>query len=301
MVIIKPHSSEAWHEHNAESEVFRDFYRPAYHDAFAPVVASSIDFQSRVLGKRVVKVLVVGGGKGVFSEKVLPASLELFNSTPPKIEVVETDTSEVLSQAPKTAVRVRADARALPFQDGSFDLVFGESMIHHQGPQGVMDIVKEVGRVLKPDGMFFHVQDVGPNDDWLKLRESTLTKSGSLNVIGAKRQLLDAVDRRVIRAIGEAAAKNKMSFLSRLISGEEHLDLQEIAKKYGVSKGKVTSNDFVFLTGRASSYFDSSLPKGLARLRYSGHLAIASKCGKLKKFIGYAHKHFQANITRAKG
>jgi SAM-dependent methyltransferase len=44
----------------------------------------------------------------------------------------------------------QADAEALPFEDATFDLVWSWGVIHHSSRTA--RIVKEIGRVLRPDG-----------------------------------------------------------------------------------------------------------------------------------------------------
>jgi ubiquinone/menaquinone biosynthesis C-methylase UbiE len=51
------------------------------------------------------------------------------------------------------------DARNMPFDDGSFDVVCAFGVLHHIDP-GWSEVVSEVGRVLKPGGCFVFI-------DWL--------------------------------------------------------------------------------------------------------------------------------------
>ena len=65
-----------------------------------------------------------------------------------------------LADLPEGAVAFeRVDAREMPFDDGSFDVVCAFGVLHHIDP-GWRQAVSEVGRVLKPGGYFVFI-------DWL--------------------------------------------------------------------------------------------------------------------------------------
>lgn len=51
-----------------------------------------------------------------------------------------------------------ADARDLPFEDGSFDVVVGRRFLHHVPDGDRSDIVEEAGRVLAPDGRLILIE-----------------------------------------------------------------------------------------------------------------------------------------------
>jgi ubiquinone/menaquinone biosynthesis C-methylase UbiE len=59
--------------------------------------------------------------------------------------------------AGNTAV-CRADAKLLPFRDTSFDLVLRLYGLHHC--RGYLEALREMARVLKPDGMFALIDPV---------------------------------------------------------------------------------------------------------------------------------------------
>ena len=66
---------------------------------------------------------------------------------------------------------VRADARALPFADGSIDVVFSNLMLPWVGDPG--EVFAEVARVLKDDGLFAF-STLGP-DSLLEIRDAWRT------------------------------------------------------------------------------------------------------------------------------
>ena len=58
----------------------------------------------------------------------------------------------VAAQLERDAEYVVADARHLPFADASFDVVFSYSVLQHFGKEDALQALREMGRVLRPDG-----------------------------------------------------------------------------------------------------------------------------------------------------
>lgn len=50
------------------------------------------------------------------------------------------------------------NAESMKFEDGSFDLVVSHILFHETSRQAILNILREVKRVLKPDGVFLHVE-----------------------------------------------------------------------------------------------------------------------------------------------
>jgi SAM-dependent methyltransferase len=94
------------------------------------------------------KVLELGCGK----EHSYTDSLRVHNKVTPT-DVVERNLKGF----------IKADARKLPFPDKSFDVVFAGHVLHHI-PKDLDKAVKEIRRVLKPDGKFYGEE---PNGKWL--------------------------------------------------------------------------------------------------------------------------------------
>jgi ubiquinone/menaquinone biosynthesis C-methylase UbiE len=101
-------------------------------------------FISEGLIKQGDKVLEIGCGTGLFTEKV-------FNET--KAEIIATDLSEdLLEVARKKGLPITfkaEDAMRLSFDNESFDVVFGSSILHHLDFEKSLN---EIYRVLKPGG-----------------------------------------------------------------------------------------------------------------------------------------------------
>jgi ubiquinone/menaquinone biosynthesis C-methylase UbiE len=57
----------------------------------------------------------------------------------------------------------RGVAGALPYADGMFDRVFSSFMFHHLAREGKARMLREVHRVLKPEGRLRLVDFAGPD------------------------------------------------------------------------------------------------------------------------------------------
>lgn len=64
------------------------------------------------------------------------------------------------------------DATNIPFEDSSFDRVFSVSALEHVSDDGDVRIAKEVGRILKPDGIFVITCPASRtySEEWVKKR-----------------------------------------------------------------------------------------------------------------------------------
>ena len=89
-------------------------------------------------------VLELGCGTGLFTEKV-------FNSTHANITAIDIseDLLEQASLKVKEARFIRDDAMNMSFDNGSFDVVYGSSVLHHLNYE---TSTAEIFRVLKPGG-----------------------------------------------------------------------------------------------------------------------------------------------------
>ncbi len=109
----------------------------------------------RVLGlPKLVRVLEIGCGRGV---ALLPLARLLKPSQLTGLDIEPAFLSEArkrLARAGVIAELVPGDARALPFPDGSFDLVIDFGTCYHIAR--AEDALGEVARVLAPGGQFIH-------------------------------------------------------------------------------------------------------------------------------------------------
>ena len=104
------------------------------------------------------RVLEIGCGRGialpVLATRLVPQSLTGVDIDPELVGVAR----DRLERAGVRATVVEADARALPFEDGSFDLVIDFGTCYHVsgGRQGAATALNEIARVLRVGGRFVH-------------------------------------------------------------------------------------------------------------------------------------------------
>jgi SAM-dependent methyltransferase len=115
------------------------------------------------------RVLDVGCGNGFL---LIEAAKHLTNGSATGIDLWKTNAGE---QSPEVArlnahlegvadrVEIRnADARAMPFADGTFDVIVSSLMLHHAGGSADRNqVLHEMARVLKPGGTIL-LYDVSP-------------------------------------------------------------------------------------------------------------------------------------------
>ena len=96
------------------------------------------------------KILEVGVGAGTDHLQWARTGAECFGVDLTEA-AIETTRARFALYGFKTSLQ-RLDAELLPFPDNSFDLVYSWGVIHHSENPEI--VVKEIRRVLKPDGMF---------------------------------------------------------------------------------------------------------------------------------------------------
>lgn len=134
--------------------------------AFADVPARN-DLQSRVeiplmltmlRPPRGGRVLEIGCGRGialpVLATLLAPSSLVGVDVDPVLVEIA----NERVRRAGISARVLEGDARALPLDSATFDLVIDFGTCYHVsgGTAGARDALREVARVLRPGGLFIH-------------------------------------------------------------------------------------------------------------------------------------------------
>jgi len=151
-----------------------------YHDGAAAGYDAKwgIDFgavgRAQVLGKvrkalgtvpRVQRSLEIGAGTGYFTLNLLQAGV-MREAVCTDISPGMLDALEANADRLGLDVETRAcDAEELPFDDGSFDLVFGHAVLHH-----LPDLDRafaELRRVLRPDGRLFFAGEPSVRGDRL--------------------------------------------------------------------------------------------------------------------------------------
>jgi ubiquinone/menaquinone biosynthesis C-methylase UbiE len=120
-----------------------------------------------------MSVLDVATGAGHTALKVAPYVKEVV-ATDLTDEMLER-VKELTAERNSTNVKVMlADAEDLPFEDGAFDAVTCRIAPHHF--LEVQKAITEIGRVLKPDGVFVLEDSISPLDTELDVFINTLER-----------------------------------------------------------------------------------------------------------------------------
>ena len=183
-------------------EAIRDV-NTRYHDAAAHEYDSKwgIDFhdvgKAQVLGKvrkalgevgHHDRALEVGAGTGYFSLNLLRARAvghaTCLDISPGMLDVLRANAKRLgLSGLVET---VATDAERLPFEDESFDLVFGHAVLHHL--PDLDQAFREFKRVLRPGGVLFFAGEPSRHGD----RIAAYPKRAAMKAAPAWRRLMGA-------------------------------------------------------------------------------------------------------------
>jgi len=135
------------------------------------------------------RALEIGAGTGYFTLNLMRAGVireaVATDISPGMLEALERSAAE-LGLAVETAA---CEASALPFDDGSFDLVFGHAVLHHL--PDLPGAFAEFRRVLRPGGMVAFCGEPSRQGD----RISALPKRGAYAAAPLWRALMGAVER----------------------------------------------------------------------------------------------------------
>lgn len=121
-------------------------------------------------------------------------SLSLKKAFGPRLRLTGADLSEAMLSAAKTKVSgvefFRAEMKALPFPDGSFDLVtiaFATRNLDID-KEKLLAALREFRRVLKPGGLFLNLETTRPANPavWFLMRLYVKTLIGVLNLLSPK-------------------------------------------------------------------------------------------------------------------
>lgn len=156
------------------------------------------------------RALEIGGGTGFFSLNLMQggvmASAVVTDISPGMVAVAERN-----GRALGLDVTGRvADAEALPFEDGEFDLVIGHAVLHH-----IPDVelaFREIVRVLRPGGRFVICGEPTQRGDVIarKLSQATWWTASRVTQLPALRA-------RWARPVAELAASSEAAALESVV------------------------------------------------------------------------------------
>lgn len=115
--------------------------------------------------------IATGGGHTALAVAPYVAEVTVSDLTP---RILEKAREYILSQGVTNVQFEIADAEALPFPAESFDRVTCRIAAHHF--PNVAQFVREVARVLKPDGLFLLIDCMAPSDPVLDTFDNTVEK-----------------------------------------------------------------------------------------------------------------------------
>ena len=106
------------------------------------------------------KVLEIGCGFGSHLIKMAKAGAHVTGIDISSVRVNETLSQILETNIQQNANAIKMNAENLEFTDGSFDIVFGSSILHHLD----LDLVlPEIQRVLHPHGKAIFIEPLGEN------------------------------------------------------------------------------------------------------------------------------------------
>ena len=123
--------------------------------AFAPVTTRLEDIiRLENNGKKFEAGLDVGSGLGNTLRQVAPYCEKVTGAERIDFLVKEARNNPAM---PKNAKIIKADAKRLPFDAESFDLVVSNGMTHYMGAVEMQEYVREISGILKKGGRYFEV------------------------------------------------------------------------------------------------------------------------------------------------
>jgi ubiquinone/menaquinone biosynthesis C-methylase UbiE len=230
-----------------------------YHDAAAAEYDYKwgIDFheigQAQVLGKLrkalgsspgpYPRALEIGSGTGYFSLNLIRAGVighaTATDISPGMLETTRANAERLgISEQLDTVV---TDAEQLPFDDESFDLVFGHAVLHHL--PDLDRAFSEFLRVLKPGGTLFFAGEPSRHGD----RIAAYPKRGAMRVSPLWRRLMRAEPTRPAAANGNGSAHSHDHSLEGMVDVHafDPPMLRDFASRAGFADVKVRGEELL--------------------------------------------------------
>lgn len=111
-----------------------------------------------ILPSKLGQVLELGAGRGVASYAFARSGWTVTALEPDPSDIVGAGAIRCLAEQSNTKISVVEEwGERLPFNDAVFDVVYCRAVLHHA--QDLSALVKEIGRVLKPGGVFLATRE----------------------------------------------------------------------------------------------------------------------------------------------
>jgi len=104
------------------------------------------------------KVLDLGAGRGISSFSFSKNGCDVTALEPDSSDIVGVGAIQTLIKSAKLPIKIVQNfGEALPFEDGSFEIVYGRAILHHAND--LQKICQEASRVLRPGGVFLATRE----------------------------------------------------------------------------------------------------------------------------------------------
>jgi ubiquinone/menaquinone biosynthesis C-methylase UbiE len=254
-------------------DVAADSYDAKWGIQFGPVGhAQVLGKLSKLLGPRpgpYAGALEIGAGTGYFSLNLLQTGViehaTCSDISPGMLTALEHNAAELGLQVETAA----CDATALPFADGSFDLVFGHAVLHHLPDLALA--FAELTRVLAPGGTLFFAGEPSRTGDRLA------------RVPKAAGQQLGPLWRRAVRARPPAPAPPGDDHeLESMVDVHAFLpsDLEGFARAAGLTDVRVRGEELLanwfgwFNRTLETAADPADVPMAWIKYAYHGYIAL---------------------------
>jgi len=218
MSIDEARLQEAWADPKVANIVYHDWEASTYDEKWSisydeRCIAYARDRYVHIAGDAgwpVPRMLEIGAGTGFFTLNLMQAGLA-DSAVVTDISQGMVDVAVRNGRALALAVEGQvADAEALPFGDGDFDLVIGHAVLHHIPD---LDLAfREILRVLRPGGRFVFCGEPTAKGDVIARRLSTWTWRAA-----GRAARLPGVRERFARTPEELAQSSKEAHLEAVV------------------------------------------------------------------------------------